>query len=65
MGTLLRAVFGFAIALAVYSPHAFATYLGTTRLTAVKAELAATHPKADLQAMIRDELKGVTADHAD
>ena len=65
MGTLLRAVIGFAIALAVYFPHAFATYLGTTRLAAVKAELAATHPKADLQAVIRDELKRLAADHAD
>jgi hypothetical protein len=57
MGTLLRAVFGIAIALAVYAPDRFMSVFDTPRLAAVKADLAATHPGADLWRMIGNELK--------
>jgi hypothetical protein len=57
MGTLLRAVFAFAVAYALYAPHSFADHFETPRLAAVKADLAAAQPGAKLQLMIEDGLK--------
>ena len=61
MGTLLRAVFAFAVAYAVYAPHSCATYFETPRMAAVKAELAAAHPDAKLQLMVEGGLKSLSA----
>ena len=57
MGTLLRAVFAFAVTIAVADPQGFASAFGTPRLQAVKAELAATHPGTRLQFMLESGLK--------
>ena len=57
MGTLLRAVFAFAVAYAVYAPHDFAAHFETPRVAAVKADLAAAQPGAKLRLMIEDGLK--------
>jgi len=65
MGTVLRAVMGFAIAFALYAPREFRGYFETPRLAQVKAELAATHPAADLQLMIEGGLKQLPARKAD
>jgi len=56
MGTLLRAVFAFAVAFALADPHGFASAFGTPRLAEVKAELAAAHPGAKLQRMLETGL---------
>ncbi|MGA7675802.1 MAG: hypothetical protein WCA78_12260 [Rhizomicrobium sp.] len=65
MGTLLRAVFAFAIAFAITAPQRFAATFDTPRMAAVKAELAATHPGAKLQLMIEDGLKRLPVRKAD
>jgi hypothetical protein len=57
MGTLLRAVFAFAVAYSVYAPHDFAAHFETPRVAAVKADLAAAQPGAKLRLLIEDELK--------
>ncbi|HEY0281098.1 MAG TPA: hypothetical protein VGC27_00545 [Rhizomicrobium sp.] len=57
MGTVLRAVFAFAVAYAVYAPHEFAAHFETPRFAAVKADLAAAQPGVKLQRMIEDGLK--------
>ncbi len=57
MGILVRAVFAFAVAYAIYAPHDFAAHFETPRMAAVKAELAAAQPRAKLQLMIEDGLK--------
>jgi len=65
MGTVFRAILGFAVASAIIAPHDFAVYFGTPRLAAVKAELAAAHPGAKLQLMIENGLKRLPAGKAD
>jgi hypothetical protein len=65
MGTLIRAVFAFAVAYAVYAPHSFATYFETTPLAAVKADLAAAQPRAKLQLMIESGLESLPERKAD
>jgi len=65
MGLLFRAVFSFAVAYAIYAPHSFAAHFDTPRMVAVKAELAATHPGADLRAIIKDGLKRLPAREAE
>jgi len=65
MGLLFRAVFSFAIAYAIYAPHSFAAHFDTPRMVAVKAELAATHPGADLRLMIEDGLRHIPAKKSD
>ena len=57
MGTVLRAVFAFAVAFAIADPHGFASIFETPRLAAVKTELAATHPGASVQLMLESGLK--------
>jgi hypothetical protein len=57
MGTLIRAVFAFAVAYSVYAPHDFAAHFDTARLAVVKADLAAAQPGTKLQLMIEDGLK--------
>lgn len=65
MSTLLRAVFAFAVAYAIYAPHSFATYLGTPRMAVVKADLAAAQPGAKLQLMIEGGLKRLPSGKVD
>ena len=65
MGTLLRAVFAFVVAYALYAPHDFAAHFETPRLAAVKADLAAAQPGAKLQLVIADKLKRLGAEKAD
>jgi len=65
MGTLIRAVFAFAVAYAVYAPHDFAAYFETPRMAAVKVDLAAAQPGAKLQLMIEDGLKRLPLRKAD
>jgi hypothetical protein len=61
MGTLLRAVFAFAVAYAIYAPQDFAAHFDTPRVAVVKADLAAVQPRAKLQLMIEDGLKRLPA----
>jgi hypothetical protein len=65
MGTLIRAVFAFAVAYAIYAPHDVAAYFETPRMVAVKAELAAAQPGAKLRLMVEDGLKGLPAEKAE
>ena len=65
MGTLLRAVFAFAVAYAVYAPRDFAAHFETPRIAAVKADLAAAQPRAKLQLMIENGLKSLPQGKAD
>ena len=65
MGTLLRAVFAFAVAYAVYAPRDFAATFETQRITVVKADLAAAQPGAKLQLMIENGLKRLPEGKAD
>ena len=65
MGTLLRAIFAFAVAYSVYAPHDFAAYFETPRVAVVKADLAAAQPGAKLQLMIENGLKRLPAEKAD
>ena len=65
MGILFRAVFSFAVAYAIYAPHGFAAHFDTPRMAAVKAELAATHPGADLRLMVENGLKRLQAKEAE
>lgn len=65
MGTLIRAVFAFAVAYAVCAPHDFAAHFETPRIAAVKAEIAAAQPRAKLQLMIEDGLKRLPSGKAD
>jgi len=65
MGTLLRVIVAFAIAYAVYDPHAFAAYFDTHGMTAAKAELAATRPGAEVRLVIEQGLKHLRAGRAD
>ena len=57
MGTLIRAIFGIAIGYWLYAPHSFAAHFDTPRLQAAKAELAATHPGADLRLIVENGLR--------
>jgi hypothetical protein len=57
MGTVLRAVFAFAVAFSLADPRGFASVFETPRLAAVKAELAAAHPGASVQLMLENGLK--------
>ena len=65
MGTLLRAVFAFAVAYAVYAPRDFAACFETQRIAVVEADLAAAQPGAKLQLMIKDGLKHLPVRKAD
>ena len=65
MGILLRAVFAFAVAYAVYAPHSFADHFETPRIATVKADLAAAQPGAKLRLMIEDGLKRLPEGKAD
>jgi hypothetical protein len=65
MGTLIRAVFAFAVAFAIYAPHDFAAYFETQRIAAVKADLADAHPRAKLQLMIESGFKSLPSGKAD
>jgi hypothetical protein len=65
MGTLFRAIIGIAIGYALYAPHSFAAHFDTPRLVAVKAELAATHPGADLRHIVENGLKQLSTAGAD
>ena len=65
MGLLIRAIFSFAVACAIYAPDRFAAHFDTPRMAAAKAEIAATHPGADLSAMIVDGFKRLPANETD
>ncbi len=65
MGTLIRAVFAFAIAYAVSAPHDFAAHFDTPRVAAVKADLAAAQPGAKLQLMFENGLERLSEGKAD
>jgi hypothetical protein len=64
MGILLRAIFAFAVAYAIYAPHDFAAHFETPRMVAVKADLAAAQPGAKLQLMIENGLKRLPEEKA-
>ena len=57
MGTVLRAVCGIAIALAVYSPRAFSSVFDTPSLMSVKAQLSAAHPADKVGILVEDGLR--------
>ena len=65
MGTLIRAVFGIAVGYWLYAPDSFAAHFNTPRLMAAKAEIAATHPGADLRLIVENGLKRLSAESAD
>jgi hypothetical protein len=56
---LLRIVFGFAVAFAIYSPNTLAAYIDTPGMSHFRADLAATHPTARLQNLIAESLRAV------
>jgi hypothetical protein len=50
MGTLFKAVIGFAIAFYVWSPASFAAHFDTTATASLRSQIQASHPRERLLA---------------
>jgi len=61
MGYILRIAFGFAVALAIYSPNTLAAYIDTPGMSAFRADLAAAHPQVSLKSLVAQSLQGAHA----